>query len=143
MRVVVGSGGGTGGSDTFQTTFGSSRTTESKSLPVSGSVSGTVGGHTLSTPELASHQHVITKVTPNPQNPSPTRGFDSGSFLNRRAEPTSLSFEPSASFNTAGGGGSHSHPFSGTLTSSTTGSSSFAIPGMDLKHANVIIAAKD
>ena len=30
MRVVVGTGGGTGGSDTFQTTFGSSRTTDTK-----------------------------------------------------------------------------------------------------------------
>ena len=135
MRVVVGTGGGTGGTDTFQTTFGSSRTTESKSLTVSGSVSGTVGGHTLSTPELASHSHPVqANVSPGNQGaPYDFRFCGPGNQANRVDNTT----------NAAGGGGSHTHPFSGTLTSATTGSSSFSIPGMDLKFANVIIAAKD
>ena len=135
MRVVVGTGGGTGGSDTFQTTFGSSRTTESKSLTVSGSVSGTVGDHTLSTPEIASHTHPFqVNVAPGNQGASyPFRNCGPGNQANRI----------DASTNAAGGGGTHTHPFSGTLTSATTGSSSFAIPAMDLKFANVIIAAKD
>jgi len=134
MRVVVGTGGGTGGSDTFQTTFGSSRSTETKDLPVSGSVSGTVGSHTLSTPELASHNHPITvKVqSPNP-NPADFRVCGSGN------QSTNTTFQSG----NAGGGGGHSHPFSGTLSSTTAPSASFGIPAMDLKFANVIIAAKD
>jgi hypothetical protein len=134
MRVVTGTGGGTGGSDTFQTTFGSSRSTETKDLPVSGSVSGTVGSHTLSTPELASHNHPVTvKVqSPNPQ-PADFRVCGSGN------QSTNSTFQSG----NAGGGGGHSHPFSGTLSSTTAPSASFGIPAMDLKFANVIIAAKD
>ena len=136
MRVVVGSGGGTGGSDTFQTTFGDSRTTESKSLTVSGSVSGTVGGHTLSTPELASHSHTVGSVQFNNEAPNrPKTIRNACNYSPTDATPHSTS--------STGGGGSHSHPFSGTLGSATTGSSSFAMPDMDLKFANVIIAAKD
>jgi hypothetical protein len=135
MRVVVGTGGGTGGSDTFQTTFGSSRTTESKSLTVSGSVSGTVGGHTLSTPELASHSHTVSSSQFDNNQPNRPR-----TLTNRCNYDPSITSNPTSS---TGGGGSHSHPFSGTLGSATTGSSSFAMPDMDLKFANVIIAAKD
>jgi len=135
MRVVVGTGGGTGGSDTFQTTFGSSRTTESKSLTVSGSVSGTVGGHTLSTPELASHSHTVSSSQFDNNQPNRPR-----TLSNRCNYDPSITSNPTSS---TGGGGSHSHPFSGTLGSATTGSSSFAMPDMDLKFANVIIAAKD
>ena len=134
MRVVVGTGGGTGGSDTFQTTFGSSRSTETKDLPVSGSVSGTVGSHTLSTPELASHNHPVSvpRISPNPQ-PADFRVCGSGNQ------------STTSNFNTgnAGGGGGHTHSFSGTLSSTSAPSASFSIPAMDLKFANVIIAAKD
>jgi len=135
MRVVVGTGGGTGGSDTFQTTFGSSRTTEAKSLTVSGSVSGTVGGHTLSTPELASHSHTVSGVQFDNESPNKPKTITVRCNYNPSIAPISTS--------STGGGGSHSHPFSGTLGSATTGSSSFAMPDMDLKFANVIIAAKD
>ena len=139
MRVVTGTGGGTGGSDTFQTTFGSSRTTESKSLPVSGSVSGTVGATTLSTPTIASHSHNINFANINPNqsvNPAPA---NTGSPVNTGQQTSSNDYNT----DNAGGGGSHTHPFSGTLSSATTASSSFSIPAMDLKFANVIIAAKD
>ena len=74
MRVVVGTGGGTGGSDTFQTTFGSSRSTETKDLPVAGSVSGTVGATTLSTPTIASHTHTCLLYTsPSPRDRTRSR----------------------------------------------------------------------
>jgi len=136
MRVVTGTGGGTGGSDTFQTTFGSSRATESKSLPVSGSLSGTVGGTTLSTPTIASHSHVMTvRNQANPNQNGSMSGVTGSSFSGSR--------NPSDNTANAGGGGSHSHPFSGSLSSASTASSSFAVPAMDLKFANVIIAAKD
>lgn len=136
MRVVVGTGGGTGGSDTFQTTFGSSRSTETKDLSVAGSVSGTVGSHTLSTPEIASHSHVMTvRNQNNPPNNGSMSGVTGSSFSGNRNPPDNTA--------SAGGGGGHSHPFSGTLSSASAPGASFAIPAMDLKFANVIIAAKD
>jgi hypothetical protein len=162
MRVVTGTGGGTGGNDTFQTTFGSSRSTASgtlpiSSLPVSGSVSGTVGNTTLSTPQLASHNHQIPEnnfsqgPNGNPSNQvsyNPT-AFSRGAPHNNEgvfSAPGTQTFNNT--FPNAGSGGNHSHPFSGNLSgantgSGDTGSGSFSIPGMDLKFANVIIAAKD
>jgi hypothetical protein len=131
MRVVTGTGGGTGGSDTFQTTFGSSRSTESKSLPVSGSLSGTVGSTTLSTPTIASHSHVMTvRNQANPPNNGGMSGVTGNSYSGSNNPPDNTA--------NAGGGAGHTHPFSGSLSSAT-----FAIPAMDLKFANVIIAAKD
>ena len=143
IRVVVGTGGGTGGSDTFQTTFGSSRSTETKDLPVAGSLSGSVGATTLSTPTIPSHQHKTPSFTPNSQPNSPNKGFDETTFKATRAEPTPQNFEPTASFPLVGGGGSHTHPFTGSLSSASAPSASFSIPDMDIKHANVIVAAKD
>lgn len=152
MRVVTGTGGGTGGSDTFQTTFGSSRSTETKNLPVSGSVSGSVGNTTLSTPQLASHSHAPPTqnflAPPGNNDPSDNNyGFRSTAFNNRNPKdgdlnPSSSTFT-SVTWPSTGGGGNHSHPFSGNLSSANAPSASFAIPAMDLKFANVIIAAKD
>ncbi|BCV02111.1 MAG: hypothetical protein CM15mV49_820 [uncultured marine virus] len=93
MRVVVGTGGGTGGSDTFQTTFASSRSTETKDLPVAGSVSlsGTVGGKTLSTPEIPSHNHpftVFNQTNENIQGKGATGGNYSGTV-----SPVQLNWE--------------------------------------------------
>jgi len=39
-----------------------------------------------------------------------------------------------------GGGGSHAHPFSGSLSSATA---DVTIPAADVKYANVIVATKD
>ena len=133
MRVVVGTGGGTGGSDTFQTTFGSSRSTETKDLPVAGSVTGTVGSTTLSTPTIAAHTHTAPSFQSERDSPTGSRPSYFPTSANEINCPTC----------STGGGGSHSHPFSGTLSSTTAPSASFAIPAMDLKFANVIIAAKD
>jgi len=136
MSIVVGSGGGTGGSDSFYDTFASSRSTGSGSLPVSGSVSGTVGNTTLSTPTIASHSHSTELFNPDPnanQNlPTTYRGI--GGRRNSVGN---------ASTGNAGGGGTHSHPFSGNLTGANTGSGSFTMPAMDVKYANVIVANKD
>ena len=142
MSIVTGTGGGTGGSDSFYSTFAGSRTTASgtlpvASLPVSGSVSGTVGGTSLSTPVIASHAHNIARPTGSPGNPGKRTLSPDG---DRQFEGTII--------DNAGGGGSHSHPFSGSLSSastgsSTTGSGSFTMPAMDVKYANVIVANKD
>jgi hypothetical protein len=143
MSVVTGTGGGTGGSTSY---FSSFLATTDKSgtdtAPVTGSVSGTVGGHSLSTPEIASHKHQITQVAPGPQNPSPTRGFDAPVFQARRSEPTAFSFSEPSSFPLQGGGGSHAHPFSGSLASATA-DVSVTVPAANVKYANVIVATKD
>jgi hypothetical protein len=41
-----------------------------------------------------------------------------------------------------GGGGAHSHPFSGSL-SSATADVSVTVPAANVKYANVIVATKD
>lgn len=133
MSVVTGTGGGTGGTTSY---FSSFLATTNKSgtqpaAPVTGSVSGTVGGHTLSTPELASHAHDINPV-------SAARGGNPGVIL---VGPSAI---PASGPGTipAGGGGSHAHPFSGSL-SGATASVSVTVPAADVKYANVIVATKD
>jgi len=121
FRVTTSTGGGTGGSDTFQTTFGSSRNTDTSGATVS--VSGSVGATTLSTPQIPSHNHPAASQSP------PGSPFNSG--------------RPHAgggSTGSTGGGGSHTHPFS--VSSSSLGGD-ITMPAMDIKFANVIIAAKD
>ena len=52
MSIVTGTGGGTGGADSFFDTFTGTKNTDLTSATVS--VSGTIGGHSLSTPEISS-----------------------------------------------------------------------------------------
>ena len=134
FRVTTGSGAGTGGSDTFQTTFAASRNTDQKDLPVSGSTTGTVGSTTLSTPTIASHTHGITVYSSDPGSSSADRIQRVGRSQSSYASPGTDS---------AGGGGGHSHPFSGSLSSASAPNAQFAMPGMNIKYANVIVAAKD
>ena len=132
MSVVTGSGGGTGGSTAYFSSFlATTNKAGTDTATVTGSVSGTVGGKTLSTPEISSHSHNITVVTQNPGNP-----------VNFTAGRGNSPVNPSLSTQSAGGGGSHSHPFSGTL-SSAEADVSVTVPAADVKYANVIIAAKD
>jgi hypothetical protein len=129
MSIVTGTGGGTGGADSFYSTFISSKNTDTSGAGVS--VSGTVGGTTLSTPTIPSHNHSLRIAIPG--NPRQTSGYNAtpvGGGPNYGA----------ADVNPAGGGGSHSHPFS-VSSSSLTGT--ISVPAMDIKYANVIIANKD
>ena len=130
MSIVVGSGGGTGGADSFYDTFASSRNTDITSATVS--VSGSVGGKTLSTPEIASHNHVQNLFTPTPM----------GSAVDFRVTPMGNQGNPNnqSSTQNAGGGGSHTHPF--TVSSSSLGGT-VSMPNMNVKYANVIVANKD
>lgn len=164
FRIVTGTGGGTGGTDEFGTTFGSSRSTATgslpiSSLPVSGSVSGSVGNTTLSTPQLGSHNHQpgqdVFAPDDNNANQANTVAWSGRAFSSKNPQTNEGPFGANPvnaynnnTFSNAGGGGNHSHPFSGNLSGANTGSGntgngSFSIPGMNLKFANVIIAAKD
>ena len=148
MSIVTGTGGGTGGSDSFYSTFASSRNTDLTAATVS--VSGTVGGHSLSTPEIASHNHPRPGLptgnfgnNTSPNNSQPVSQHPSlGVGLNNAQGNERIQANPQAPFNlgNAGGGGSHSHPFS--VSSSSLGGT-ISMPAMDVKYANVIIANKD
>ena len=131
MSVVTGTGGGTGGSTSYFSSFLATTNKSAPGQPVSGSVSGTVGNTTLSSPQIASHSHAINGGNLNPgpgdYQPRPNPGGANGKPFNFTSGG-------------AGGSGSHSHPFSGSLASATA---DVTIPAANVKYANVIVAAKD
>ena len=143
MSVVTGSGGGTGGSTAYFSSFlaTTNKTAADPDAPVSGSVSGTVGPTTLSTPTIASHTHDIARGNDDPDSPNPTSRITQLGFGDRYQSFPSIPGGP-GSIVPAGGGGAHSHPFSGSL-SSATADVSVTVPAANVKYANVIIAAKD
>lgn len=133
MAVVTGTGGGTGGSTAYFSSFlaTTDKTAAQGSAPVTGSVSGTVGNTTLSTPQIPSHNHPFNR----------SAGMSSGTTDNVSTNQQLKATNNQVIGNT-GGGGSHNHPFSGTLTSASADVDA-TVPAADIKYANVIIAAKD
>jgi hypothetical protein len=99
LRVVNGNGGGSGGTSSFTTVFPNSLRNVSASVPMSG----TVGPHTLTTPELPNHNH------PN----GGAVGLIPGGGEVGAAAGWARSFPESG---TAGGGGAHNHSWSGTAS---------------------------
>jgi hypothetical protein len=137
LRVVTGSGGGTDGSDAFSSVFTGSKTTESKAVPFTisspGSLSGTSGDTTISTPTMASHQHPSPGAGRALQAPSPESNYQAVNV-------------PASTTGATGGGGAHSHPVSSPFTMSgsvSAASASLSVSTMDVKHENVIAATKD
>jgi hypothetical protein len=114
LRLVTGTVG-TGGSAVFTTAFGTPSVSGSVSL------SGTVGGTTLSTNQIPSHTH---------------SGFsqDEGPF---RVTGGSSNANATSATGAAGGGGSHDHSFSGS------GSLSSATATINVAYVDLIIAQKD
>jgi len=140
LQVVSGTGGGTGGTDAFSTVFTGSKTASSTNpvdttnLSVS-AASLSAGAHTLSTPEIASHNHGgIKAVAPGP---APKRGSGGEPYV----EPPTSTRATGAT----GGGASHSHSFSGSasLTGALSSPISASVPSMDLKYVDTIVATKD
>jgi hypothetical protein len=131
MSIVTGTGGGTGGTTSYFSSFlaTTNKTATESGASVSGSVSGTVGGTTLSTPVIPSHSHAGAQRDPRAIGP----------FQNQQAAYVGANSNTTGS---TGGGGSHSHPFSGNLSGATVDVSA-TVPAADIKYANVIIAAKD
>jgi len=141
LQVVNGTGGGTGGSDAFSSTFTGSKSATVTDAPIdisSLSVSSNyaIGAHTLSTPEMAGHTHTIMQSAPSSR-------LQTGNEPVPRKTAGAPSNVPADTGNT-GGGGSHTHPLgsfslSGTLTSPLSAS----VPNMNLKFADSIISVKD
>lgn len=135
LRVVTGTGGGTGGADNFSTVFSGSKSTASGDVlfddvaNTSADASGlSLGSHTLSTPELPVHAH--------PGIFSPTTIRSRGGDVTVPASKTSGS---------TGGGGGHVHSITGTgsLSGNATCTTSLSVSNMNLKFANVIACTKD
>jgi len=104
LRVVTGNGGGTGGSTAFSSAFPTSLKTISGTFPISGSV----GGHTLTTDELPSHTHANGgSVGLSPGNGDVRNG---GGWTRT---------SPASGANPGPTGGSHNHPFSSGSASFT------------------------
>ena len=132
MSVVTGTGGGTGGSTSYFSSFLATTDKSAPGQPVSGSLSGTVGGTTLSTPQLSSHNHPGPAINQfNPALPTVER------VIREFQDAGPITLPPTGA---TGGGGSHAHPFSGSLSSATA---DVTIPAANVKYANVIVATKD
>jgi hypothetical protein len=143
LQVVNGTGGGTGGADTFSTVFNGSKTATGTDVPLSTSnlalsSNYSVGNTSLSNPTIPSHSHSNQNSGGGaPQARMSNVGPPTDTFL---LGP----FTASESTSSSGGGGSHSHsvsnpPISGSLATPISSS----VPAMDLKFADSIIATKD
>ena len=136
LRVITSGSAGTGGADAFESVF------TTKNIDVDGVADdlsglsitgGSVDATTISTPTLPAHTHSFPNAIFNPRS-------DNGT-------PPALQ-ETSSNFpGTTGGGGSHTHPLSGSASFSgniaTSSSVPLSISNMDIKHANVIVCSKD
>jgi hypothetical protein len=104
LRVVSGTGGGSGGTTAFSSIFPTSTTPVSvSSIPLSGST----GNTTLTTAELPSHTHTnggFVGLSPGGGDVGAAAGWT-------RSSPATGS---------TGGGGAHSHPWTGTANFSST-----------------------
>ena len=119
MRIVSGSGGGTGGSVAFTTAF-SSQIPEG-SVSVSG---GSISSTTLSTSQIPSHNHTFSTYDYCNNNSNP--GQSNGN--NPRSTSTANS----------GGGGSHTHSYT-----NPTASFSGTEINLSVKYIDNIIAIKE
>lgn len=125
LRVVSGTGGGTGGSLAFTTAFASRSITGSVSI---NAISGSAGATTLSINQIPAHSHGVS-AAPGPSSQGGLQTNWAG-FTNRAYYATP----------NAGGGGSHDHPFS-----FSSGSASFSGTALDLavQYIDLIIASKN
>ena len=148
LRVVSGTGGGTGG----DWAMSAGETTSSHGGHVHAGAAHThshnlaAGAHTLSTSQLASHNHQMSNVVHNSVNPGP---FSPGgtAFVRmgfNRLNPANGAVVSSQS---TGGGSSHSHSTSGSISSGGDGNTSSAGSHTHTiaapQYIDVIICSKD
>jgi hypothetical protein len=130
LRIVSGTGGGTGGSVAFTTAFASQ--TPAGSVSVSGTnASGAVSSYTLATADIPSHTHNARQLGSN-------IGCGGGQVVGDGACSTVADFVTKAT----GGGGGHSHGFTNPTWS---GSGSFTGTAINLavQYIDVIICTKN
>ena len=143
LRITSGTVG-TGGSVAFETAFAS----QTPSGSVSTSVSGTVANTTLSISQIPSHQHFIVNnrnvANRSDSDPSTTNYLDRGAQHNPEGdEKYLLRFHSTVAdrglTSATGSGGAHNHGWSGSASSSFSGS---AI-NLDVQFVDIIICQKD
>ena len=143
LRITSGTVG-TGGSVAFETAFAS----QTPAGTISTSVSGTVGGTSLSIAQIPSHTHFIVNnrnvANRSDDDPSTTNYLDRGAQANPEGdEKYLLRFHSTVAdrglTSSTGSGSSHTHSWSGTATSTFSGT---AI-NLDVNYVDVIIATKD
>lgn len=143
LRITSGTVG-TGGSVAFETAFAS----QTPSGSVSTSVSGTVANTTLSISQIPSHQHYIVNnrnvANRSDSDPTTSNYLDRGAQHNPEGdEKYLLRFHSDVAdrglTSAAGSGGAHNHGWSGSASSSFTGS---AI-NLDVQFVDIIICQKD
>lgn len=118
LRLVSGTGGGTGGTTAYSTVFTNQTPTFTGSI---GTLS--VGATTLSTAQIPSHTHTYN----NPSSPTSYGCGTSGGNFTLNSSATGAE----------GGGGSHSHALTGT-PSGTVG-----VVTLNVRYANIIICSKN
>lgn len=133
LRLVNGTGGGFGfggtsgaGGNSFTTVFPSTTSSLSVSFSANVPVSGTVGGHTLTVSEIPDHTHnSLTGGTASASSGGST-------YLTSGSNNTGSVVSP------GGLGNAHTHPFSGTINFSATGSGSI---DLRLQYIDVILCS--
>ena len=144
LRVVSGSGGGTGGThglssppSTSHSHTGPSHTHSTPSHSHSHTLS--AGAHTLSTSQMPSHTHTYKRT-----------GYSIGQNHGMIATPDYYGIN--ANTTSTGGGGSHAHSLSGSITSGGSGTSGAGGTGATSssgptafapQYVNVIVCSKD
>jgi hypothetical protein len=135
LRVVTGTAS-PGGSTAFTTVFASRTPTGTISASTNDvTVGGTVGNHTLTTPEIPSHLHAITFPTgPAPSGPPNALAVSAGAVGTQGSRNT----------NNTGGGGAHAHPFSASSHQHTV-TATFSGTALDfaVQYVDIIIASKN
>ena len=135
LRVVSGSGGGTGGSVAFTTAFGTKSISATASSENTG---GSVSGHTLTESEMPSHSHVGVKVWRHQSSPNLgyAAGFQGLTWYGRSFASATTDYNTTST----GGGGSHTHGFTGGAHNH-----SISVGNVDLQvsYIDVIVAQKD
>lgn len=122
LRLVSGAGGTTGGTTAYSTVFTNQTPTIS-----GGALSGSIGATTLSTSQMPSHAHSTSILVGN--------STDAGGNIYSAANSTTFNTYGTDS---QGGGGSHTHSFSGSVSTIT----SSAIT-LNVRYANIIICSKN
>lgn len=142
LRLVSGTGGGSGGSVAFSTAFAPQ--TPSGSVSISG---GSVNATTLSTSQISSHSHGVpygggadTNLTAGAAFPNQAPAYNSAGYGSTVYAGTFYNFSIGgrAVIEAAGGGGSHVHGFT-----PSTGSFSGNAINLTVQYVDAIICTKN
>lgn len=135
LRVVSGTGGGSGGTTNFTTVLSSASgnfvtsVNDTFTINLAPGTTSNVGNHTLALTQLPDHSH--------PSIFGPTNGANATPFSNTGARLISGS-NATGSMIEGSGGGAHNHPFSGSVT---INSSSNTAINLAVTYVDVILCS--